>query len=69
MTPDAPVPSDERFFVVIHGPNYPRVMMEDEDRMALWATADEAREATKNHIAVRAFGAAIFELGAPEEEV
>jgi hypothetical protein len=65
-----PISSEDqpRFFAVIHGPNYPRVMMEDEDRIALWDTAEDAREAIQGHAAVRAFGAEIFELGTAKDE-
>lgn len=59
-----------RYFVVIHGPNRPRVMVDDDDgNMALWPTPEAARESVKRHRDVRAFGAEIFELCTAQEEV
>ena len=61
--------STDQYFVVLRGPNYPRVMMADEDQIALWPTAEAAKDAIKGHAAVRAFGASIFQLDAFEDEV
>lgn len=59
-----------RYFVVLLGPNRPMVITEEDgETMALWKTPDEAQEALKNHRAVQAFGAEIFELGTAENEI
>lgn len=60
-----------RHFVILLGPNGPRPMTADEHGqfLALWHTAQEAREAVKDHMAVRAFGAEIFELGSSDEVI
>lgn len=60
-----------RYFIILRGPGGPRPMTGDEDGqfLALFHTPEEARETVKNHAAVRAFGAEIFELDTAEEEI
>ena len=42
---------------------------DDGQFLALWKSAEEARLAVRDHMAVKAFGAEIFELGTAEFEV
>jgi hypothetical protein len=61
-----------KYFVIMNGPNGPRPMVTEESEytmLALWDDPEEARKAVRDHIAVKAFGAEIFELGTAEREV
>lgn len=60
------VPSDA-YFVVIHSPNWPMVMVEETDdpndpRMALFDTFEEAEKAALGNRAVQAYGAEVMRL-------
>lgn len=56
--------------MIMNGPGSPRPMTTDEGQLlALWDDPEEARKDVRDHIAVKAFGAEIFELGTAEWEV